>query len=190
MARRSSPGRSTLRPAATTKSATATRRSSPCGVQIVHTPSSAVVSEIIGPAGNDMQRLPPTVAMFQILNEARNDRQHWLTSGAAVQCGGNVRPSSSAILQVAAMRRPCSLTCSVGQPSSAMSISREIRSCGSENNQVPPASQASPAFQAGNSARWRGLAISVMVLRSIAMPTVHDFMPPMRVTGEFVLRGT
>ena len=55
---------------------TATRRSLSAGVQIVHMPSNAAVSEIIGPAGNAMQRLPPTVAVFQILNEARNDRQH------------------------------------------------------------------------------------------------------------------
>ena len=34
-----------------------------------------------------------------------------------------------------------------GQPRSAMSISRRSGSCGSENSQVPPASQASPALQ-------------------------------------------
>jgi hypothetical protein len=48
-----------------------------------------------------------------------------------------------------------------------MSINLVSEGCGSENNQVPPASHASPACQAGNSARRRGLTIAVMVLRSI-----------------------
>ncbi len=74
-------------------------------------------------------------------------------------------------------RRPCSVISSDGQPRSEMSISRLTRSCGSENNQVPPASHASPALQVGNSARRRGLAISVMVLRSIASRNAARFMP-------------
>src|ERR1700756_5614089 len=89
-------------------------RSPPRAGQIVHTPSSAEVSEIIGPAGSDKQMLPPTVAVFQILNEARKARQHWLIRGAAIQSGGQENPSSCATVQVAAMVRCASPIVSAG----------------------------------------------------------------------------
>src|SRR6201996_7655870 len=110
---------------------------------MVQTPSSAEVSEIIGPAGSDMQRLPPTVAVFQILNEARKARQHWLISGAAIHSGGQNSPASWAMEQVAARVRLVSSMASAGHFRSLRSISRARWTCGSENSQVPPASQAS-----------------------------------------------
>ena len=167
IARSSSPGRSTLRWGPSTKSVTATRRSPPSGVQMVQMPSSAAVSEIIGPAGSAMQMLPPTVAMFQILNEARKARQHWPMSGAAAHSGGNARASRAATVQVAAISRPSAEMTVAGQPSPARSISRESAGCGSENSQVPPASHASPVLHADISLRFRGLATSVMVFRSM-----------------------
>src|SRR5215831_7916957 len=97
-----------------TKSAAGTLRSPPSACQIVQIPSSAAVSEIIGPAGSDMQRLPPTVAVFQTLKEARKARQHWLMSGAAIQSGGQVRASSCAIVQVAAIESALSAMVSAG----------------------------------------------------------------------------
>src|SRR5258708_19146541 len=117
---------------------------------MVQTPSSAEVSEIIGPAGSDMQMLPPTVAVFQILKEARNARQHWLISGAAIHSGGQASASSCATVQVAAIESPVSPMVSAGHFKSGRSISRVRWTCGSENSQVPPASQASPAVQTGN----------------------------------------
>ena len=120
---------------------------------MVQTPSSAAVSEIIGPAGSDMQMLPPTVAVFQILNEARKARQHWSISGAAIHSGGQASASSCATVQVAAISSPARRRVSAGQPSAA-EIDQPVRcGCGSENSQVPPASQASPAVQTGSCAR-------------------------------------
>src|SRR5579859_2200996 len=130
---------------------------------MVQMPSSAAVSEIIGPAGSDMQRLPPTVAVFQILNEARKARQHWLISGAASQSGGQAIASSCAIVQVAAIDSPLALIVNAGHFSSVRSISRRKCACGSENSHVPPASQASPAAQTGNSERAFGRATAVIV---------------------------
>src|SRR5437868_11227343 len=135
-------------------------------------PSSADVSEIIGPAGSDMQMLPPTVAVFQILKEARNARQHWLIRGTAIHSGGQVSPSSCATVQVAAMERPAAPTVSAGHLKSVRSISRVKWTCGSENSQVPPASQASPAVQTGNCARECGCATSLIVFKSIDTPTL------------------
>src|SRR5436305_3846100 len=135
--------------------------SPPPAFQMVQTPSSAEVSEIIGPAGNDMQRLPPTVAVFQILNEARKARQHSPISGAASQSGGQAKPSSCATEQVAATERWLSVIVSAGHFRSVRSISRFKWACGSENSQVPPASQASPAVQAGSCARVCGWATVV-----------------------------
>ena len=152
--RSKSPGASTFWCSPVTKSTTGTCRSPPSRDQIVQTPSSAAVSEIIGPAGSDMQMLPPTVAVFQILNEARNARQHWPISGARSSRPASEAASSSAIVQVAAIRRPCSSD--LERPASrrlARSISRRRCGCGSENSQVPPASQASPSRQRGDGSR-------------------------------------
>src|SRR3954469_22868086 len=104
-------------------------------------PSSATVSEIIGPAGNDMQMLPPTVAVFHTLNDARNELQHWWISGAAAHSGGASRAYNWAIVQVGDIWSPCSLTISGSQPYPCRSSSRRRCGCGSENSQVPPASQ-------------------------------------------------
>lgn len=114
-----------------------------------------------------MQRLPPTVAVFQILNEARNARQHWPISGAASQSGGQAKPSNCATVQVAAMERWLSVIVSAGHFRSVRSISRVRWTCGSENSQVPPASQASPAVQTGSCARVCGWATVVMVFKSM-----------------------
>src|ERR1700754_2991714 len=150
-----------------TKSATAIFRSPPAAGQTVAMPSSAEVSEIIGPAGSDMQMLPPTVAVFQILKEARNARQHWLISFEAIHSGGQASASSSATLQVAAIDSPASLIVSAGHLRSVRSISRRRWTCGSENSQVPPASQASPAVQTGNWSRALGCATVSIVFRSM-----------------------
>src|SRR5882672_891929 len=151
---------------------TGTVRSPQRAAQIVQTPPSAEVSEIIGPAGSDMQMLPPTVAVFQILNEARNARQHWLISGAAIHSGGQASASSCATVQVAAIVSPVSLAVSAGHLRSVRSISRVRWACGSENSQVPPASQASPAVQTGNCARVAGCATSLMVFKSMDTPAL------------------
>src|SRR3954454_7766346 len=167
-----SPGARRLRWLPVTKSTTGIICSPPPAFQMVQTPSSAAVSEIIGPAGSDMQRLPPTVAVFQILNEARKARQHWLISGAANQSGGQTNPSSCATVQVAAMLKWLSVTVSAGHFRSARSMSRVRWTCGSENSQVPPASQASPGVQTGSCARVCGWATAVMVFKSMATPTL------------------
>src|SRR5882757_4711201 len=134
---------------------------------MVATPSSAEVSEIIGPAGSDMQILPPTVAVFQILKEARNARQHWLIRGEAIHSGGQANASSCATVQVADIDSPLSPMVSAGHFRSVRSISRLRCVCGSENSQVPPASQASPAVQTGNWSREAGCATARMVFRSM-----------------------
>src|SRR6267142_6969833 len=154
--RNRSPGASTLRWSPVTKSAAGIFRSPPPACQTVQTPSSAEVREIIGPAGSDMQMLPPTVAVFQILKEARNARQHWLISGVAIHSAGQESASSCATVQVADIDNSLSLIVSAGHFRSVRSISRVRWTCGSENSQVPPASQASPAVQTGNCARVLG----------------------------------
>src|SRR5262249_36917695 len=133
----------------------------------MQTPSSAADSEIIGPAGSDMQRLPPTVAVFQILKEARRARQHLSISGAASQSEGQARASSCATVQVAAMVKPVSPVVRAGHLRSVRAIRRLRWTCGSENSQVPPASQASPAAKAGSSLRLCGRTTSVMVFKSM-----------------------
>src|SRR5260370_23053771 len=107
-------------------------------------PSRAAVREIIGPAGRDITMFPPTVASFKILNEARKARQHSLKSGAAFHWGGAVKRSSSATLQVAAISNPSGKVASEVHLKDSRSISVCVAICGSENNQVPPASQAYP----------------------------------------------
>ncbi len=167
--RRRSPGVSTFFWLPVTKSTAATFCSPPFAFQIVQTPSSAAVSEIIGPAGSDMQRLPPTVAVFQILNEARKARQHWSMTGAASHSTGQTSPSSWAMVQVAAMVSPLCPITRAGHLRSVKSTSRRKWACGSENSQVPPASQASPAVHMGNCARFRGRATSVTVFKSMEL---------------------
>jgi hypothetical protein len=115
--------------------------------------------------------LPPTVAVFQILNDARKARQHLSISGAAIHSTGAFSALSCAMVQVAAISRPFALARNGSQPSAAVSISRVSRSCGSENSQVPPPSQASPSRQAGNSPRAFGRATVVIVFRSMQSPT-------------------
>src|ERR1700731_3321851 len=145
-----SPDASTLRWLPITKSETPIFCSPPPVFQIVQTPPSADVSEIIGPAGSDMQRLPPTVAVFHILKEARYARQHWLIRGAASHSGGHANASSCATVQVAAIESSVSPIVSPALLRSVRSISRFRSDWGSENSQVPPASQASPAVQTGS----------------------------------------
>ncbi|MEY9427265.1 hypothetical protein ABH975_002580 [Bradyrhizobium ottawaense] len=132
-----------------------------------------------------MQRLPPTVAVFQILNDARKARQHWLISGAASQSDGQASPSSCATVHVAAMERWLSVIVSAGHFRSVRSISRFRCTCGSENNHVPPASQASPAVQAGSCARVCGWATVVMVFKSMAAPK----LPPVNRADESCKTG-
>src|SRR6185295_13523696 len=172
--RNRSPGASTLRWSPVTKSTTGIFRSPPPACQMVQVPSSAEVSEIIGPAGSDMQMLPPTVAVFHILKEARNARQHWLISGAAIHSGGQASASSCATVQVADIDKLVSLTVSAGHFRAVRSISRLRWTCGSENSQVPPASQASPAVQTGNWSRVVGCATAVMVFRSMDRLTLSS----------------
>src|SRR5262249_6048204 len=152
-----------------TKSTTGTCRGSPCRGQSVQTPSREAVSEIIGPAGSDMQMLPPTVASFQILKEARNARQQWRNSGAAGQSGGawSVKRSNSATLQVEAISRPSADAVRECQPRDSRSISVWTLTCGSENSQVPPASQANPGSQEAISSARVGRRTRVTVCKSM-----------------------
>src|SRR6266404_1388080 len=167
MLRRSSPGARTLARLPVTNSIIGTSRGFPLRGQSVQTPSRAVVREIIGPAGTDKQIFPPTVASFQILNEERNEWQHSLSNGAAFHSGGATKRSSSNTRQVAAISRPLGDTVKEGQPSASRSINVWVWTCGSENNQVPPASQAKPAPQSLTSSARTGRLISTMVFRSI-----------------------
>ena len=66
----------------------------------------------------------------------------------------------------------CRRSVSAGHFRSVRSISRVRWTCGSENSQVPPASQASPAVQTGSCARVRGWATSLMVFRSMDTPVL------------------
>src|SRR6266436_9498175 len=61
---------------------------------------------------------------------------------------------------------------SAGHFRSVRSISRVRSTCGSENSQVPPASQASPAVQTGSCARDRGWATELIVFRSMDTPVL------------------
>ena len=167
MQRRISPGASAVRCGPRTNAVTGRRRSPPPGRCSRQVPSRAAVSAIIGPAGRAVQRLPPTLARFQILNEPSSARQHCPTSGAAIQSRGRASRSSSAMVPVADRRRPASEISAAFHPRADRSISRASAGCGSENSQVPPASQASPARQAGSSSRRAGLRTAVIVSRSI-----------------------
>ena len=71
--------------------------------------------------------------------------------------------------EVAAIDSPVSLIVSAGHFRSVRSISRCRWACGSENSQVPPASQASPAVQTGNWSRAVGRTTAVIVFRSMDM---------------------
>ena len=72
----------------------------------------------------------------------------------------------------AAMVRWLSVIVSGGHFRSVRSIKRVRCVCGSENSQVPPASQASPGVQTGSCARVCGWATAVMVFKSMATPTL------------------
>ena len=96
------------------------------------------------PAGSDMQMLPPTVAAFQILNDARNAVAALVGTAArpSIPAGASKSmqlddPAGRGDLQPGRRRRS-----SAGQPSCSRSISVSVATCGSENSQVPPASQA------------------------------------------------
>src|SRR5882757_5383529 len=130
-------------------------------------PSSAAAREIMGPAGSDITMFPPTVASFQILKEARNARQHSGNSGAAFHSGGPVKRSSSTILQVAAISNPSGEMDSEGHLNDSRSMSVCVATCGSENNQVPPASQAYPVSHFLTASASAGRSTSVIVFRSI-----------------------
>ena len=92
-----------------------------------------------------------------------------LMRGAARHSVGQTIASSWAMVQVAAMLSPVSPMVRAGHLRSVRSTSRRRWACGSENSQVPPASQASPAVQTGNCARLRGRATSVMVFKSMEL---------------------
>src|SRR3984893_14851831 len=130
-------------------------------------PSSAAVREIMGPAGSDMTMFPPTVASFQILKEARNARQHSGKSGAAFHSGVALKRSSSTTLQVAAISNPSGEMDGEGHLNDSRSMSVCVLTCGSENNQVPPASQAYPFSHFLTASASAGRSTSVIVLRSI-----------------------
>ena len=175
MERSNSPGARTFWWLPVTKSTRGTRRGSPLLGQSVQMPSSAAVSEIIGPAGSDMQMFPPTVASFQILKEARNERQHWRNSGAAVHSGGAI----DEMIEFDDLARGGDFKTlgrgwSEGQLSDSRSMSVCVLICGSENSQVPPASQAKPLCHCFTSSGLEGRLISVMVFRSI----VNSTAPP------------
>src|SRR6201994_486303 len=149
------------------KSIIGTSRGSPFRGQSVQTPSSAVVREIIGPAGSDMTMFPPTVASFQILKEARKARQHSENTTAAFHSGGAVKRSSSATLQVAAISNPSGRMEREGHLKASRSTNVLVVTCGSENNQVPPASQACPVGHSFTASALAGRKTSVIVFRSI-----------------------
>jgi len=126
---------------------------------------------IIGPAGNDMQILPPTVAEFHTLNDARNASQQVASSDPARQAVRNAY--NCAIVHMAPISRPASVTRSVFQPRASRSISRLVSGCFSEKSQLPPASHASPCCQAlpGRSGGRR--ITSTIVLTSIQVSLVE-----------------
>jgi hypothetical protein len=142
MLRSSSPGCSTLIPLPVTKSTAAISRGFPFRGHSVQMPSNDAASEIIAPAGNDMQMLPPTVAAFATLKDISRERQHSDSSGAACHSTAASNPSSSAIVQVAAISSPPPVAVSPGHRSASRSIKVSVPSCGVENSQVPPASHA------------------------------------------------
>jgi len=63
-------------------------------------------------------------------------------SGTARQSAGPLNACRSAMRQVAAISRPAGVAVSGAQPRLSRSISVSVATCGSENSQVPPASQA------------------------------------------------
>jgi hypothetical protein len=75
-------------------------------------------------------------------------------------------------VQVAAIESRVASMVSAGQFRSPRSISRVRWIWGSENSQVPPASQASPADQTGYCARAFGRATSVTVFKSMDTPAL------------------
>ena len=70
----------------------------------------------IDAAAYDRQMLPPTVAMFQILNDASSAFAHCANIGWATKPGRGGSATSSAIVQVAAIRRPPPGRSSTGSP--------------------------------------------------------------------------
>src|SRR5258708_29982034 len=108
-----------------------------------------------------------TVVVFKCLKVAGKARQHGLTTGPLSHSGGHANASSCATVQVAAIVSSLSPIVSAGHLRSARSINRVRCDWGSENSQVPPASQASPAVQTGSCARVLGRATSLMVFRSM-----------------------
>src|SRR5688572_26462873 len=70
-------------------------------------------------------------------------------------------------LQVAAISSPSAVTVSEGQLNFSRSISVCVPICGSENNQVPPASHAKPGSHSFTVSGPEGCWISVMVFRSM-----------------------
>ena len=112
-----------------------------------------------------MQMLPPTVAVFQILKEARNARQHWSISGEAIQSDGQA--SVELRHRAGGRDRKPALADRQRWPFQVGEIDQPAQmACGSENSQVPPASQASPAVQTGNGSAWAD-ALLRMVFRSM-----------------------
>jgi hypothetical protein len=103
-----------------------------------------------------MQMFPPTLAVFQILKDASKARQQWGINGAAVHSDGPRNASNSAILQVEAISSPSGSIWSAGHDNVSKSINARTDGCGSENNHVPPASQAKPSCQLGTAARVVG----------------------------------
>ena len=111
--------------------------------------------------------LPPTVATFQILNDPTSAVQHSRNRGTAVHCGGPANRDRSAIVQVAAISSPASVTVSGGQPNPVTSTSSRRCTCGSEYSQVPPASRAVSGPSPARSARSRARRTAATVCRSI-----------------------
>jgi hypothetical protein len=99
---------------------------------------------------------PPTLAVFQILNDASRAWQQRGINDAAFHSDGTPNASSSAILQVEAISSPSGNTCNAGHDNVSKSINARTDGCGSENSQVPPASQAKPSCHLGTVARLVG----------------------------------
>jgi hypothetical protein len=101
-----------------------------------------------------------------IAGAVRNASQHCPISVALIHSVGVSQASNVATLQVAAMDSPRWLMTRGSQSKWVRSKSRLRCGCGSENKNVPLASQASPSEYVASSPRWRGLSIDMIVLRS------------------------
>ena len=89
-----------------------------------------------------MQMLPPTVAAFQILNDTSNAWQHSRQQRRRGPAGRRREPVELGDAAGRGDVEPRGDASSAGQFSASRSISVSIATCGSENSQVPPASQA------------------------------------------------